>query len=150
MSAPAVQYEINSCTEKINAFWGCRDCEAGGKGNDANMVAAKHRRQTGHGVWWEFHQKGNYPPVKVGNAFKVVKESKGPAVKLPLNLSKKVDRVAAETTVRNTDAPDGLTAQQLQVLLGITWQQANGLRAFWLQEKTFTVERRGGNWRVFP
>lgn len=154
MSEAAIQhYPIVKTSEKTNAFWGCRDCHDGGKGDNAAVDAAKHRRQTNHATYWEFHSRGSFPSVDVSKALKIVPAAamkKGPPVKLPRNFSSKVDRIKAEEKIRSASAPDGLTNEDLMQLLGITWQQSNGLRIFWQAEGTFRVEKRARQWRVFP
>lgn len=120
-------------SEKTNAWWGCRGCAEHGRGEEAVIEAAGHRRVSGHATYWEFHSKGSLPALRVV-----------PAV------------LTAEDRVRKQVAPKGIGMKELSDLLGITWSQANRLRERWAEDRTFRVERRGrgrgpgGGWRVFP
>lgn len=149
MSAPATtNYPITKSSEKVNAFWGCRECKAGGSGTNARPASTKHRRETNHEVYGEFHEKWNYPSIDVSKILKSVPVP--PKAKVKKTGRSKIDVVTAEDKVHATTAPDGLTHNDLMILLSITWSQASGLRHRWLEQGTFRVERHAGSWRVFP
>lgn len=160
MSAPATtQFPITASSEKTNAFWGCRNCEDGGKGDHSAINAAKHRRATNHATWWEFHSKGNFPSIDAERALKIVtsppatlKPRVTPPRKTPptRDMSPRTDRLQAEERVRATEAPYGLTVVNLMEILGLTYHQANALRIYWLEKGIFTHQRFGRQWRVFP